>query len=124
LPLTQTWSSGFCSIPATSDTCSSKAVSYCSLPILHPPILLTTLSLKWGGGLYSNIRLVLTVHLHKCMDAGKSHDDARNSSNIGHALRESSQVCWYCLQKSDSEKTRSHQCRLETKVDWVTHKCV
>ena len=27
---------------------------YCSLPIIRPPILCTSLSLKWGEGLYSS----------------------------------------------------------------------
>jgi len=46
------------------------------------------------------------------VDAVKSRDDLavaiwRDSSNTGHAPRESSQVCWYFLQKSGSKVTCS-----------------
>ena len=37
---------------------SHFTILYCSLPIICPTILHTTFSLKWGGGLYSNVRLV------------------------------------------------------------------
>ena len=72
----------------------------------------TTLSLKWGGGLYSNIRLVSTIHPQKHMDAVKSHGDfavtiQRKSSNIGHAPQVFSQICWYFLQKSASKITHA-----------------
>ena len=68
---------------------------------------------KVGRGLYSNIWLDQTICPHKCADVVKSHDDLavaiqRNSNNIGHAPRESSQVCLNFLQKSGSEKTCSH----------------
>ena len=81
------------------------------------------------GGLYSNICLFLTICLHKHVDIVKSHDNLaaairRNSSNIGHAPRESSQVCWYFLQKSGSKITCSHQWRQEIKLDCVTRRCV
>jgi len=74
--------------------------NYYSLPTIYPPP--PTLSLKWGGGLYSNIWLVLTIHPHEHVDAVKSHNDLavaiwRNSSDIGHVPWESSQVCWYFL---------------------------
>ena len=50
------------------------------------PHLHTTLSVKWGGGVYSNIRLFLTPP-QTCRWV-KSHDDLaiaiwKNSSNIG-----------------------------------------
>ena len=78
---------------------------YCSLPIICPT---TTFSLKWEGGLYSNVRLVSTIRLH--MNVAKSHDDlaisiGRNSSNIGLVAQKFSQVCWYFLQKSGNKIT-------------------
>ena len=87
---------------------------YHSLPIIRPPILHTALSLQRGGGLYSNIQLVLTVCTHKCVDAAKSHDDLpvaiwRNSSTTRIF-----QVCWYFLEKSGREITWWQ----ETKEDW------
>jgi len=68
--------------------------------IIHLPILHTTLCLKWGRGLYSNIRSVSTIYAPTNVDAVKSHDDLavairRNSSNVGHAPQESYEVCWY-----------------------------
>jgi len=35
--------------------------NYCPDNLLPPPVLQTTLSLKWGEGLYSNLQLVLTI---------------------------------------------------------------
>ena len=34
---------------------------YRSVPLIRPPILYTTSSLKWGEGLYSNMQLVLNI---------------------------------------------------------------
>ena len=34
---------------------------YRSVPLIRPPILYTTSSLKWGGGLYSNMQLVSNI---------------------------------------------------------------
>ena len=34
---------------------------YRSVPLIHPPILYTTSSLKWGEGLYSNMQLVSNI---------------------------------------------------------------
>jgi len=75
-------------VPFTTESPTSyRCDNYHSLPIIHPPILLTTLSLQRGGGLYSNIQLVSIICPHKRMNAVKSHDDLavairRNSSNI------------------------------------------
>ena len=84
--------------------CSEKY--YCSFPIICPP---TTLR----GGLILEFRLDSTICPHKCADVVKLHDDLvvaiqRNSNNIGHTPRESSQVCLNFLQKSGSEKMCSH----------------
>ena len=42
---------------------------YYALPFLH-----TTFSLKWGGGLNSNIWLVSTIRFCKCVGAAKSYN--------------------------------------------------
>ena len=36
-------------------------VKYPSVPLIRPPILYTTSSLKWGEGLYSNMQLVSNI---------------------------------------------------------------
>ena len=134
--------SGQMFIPVQEYTPSTLLLSHnyaCWVGILWIPVpqspdnmslhLHITLSLKWGGDLYSNVWLVSTICPHKRVDAVKSYDDLAvaiqgNSSNIGHVPWESSQVCWYFLQKSGSEITCSHQWWEETEGDWVIHMCV
>ena len=36
-------------------------IQYRSVPLIRPPILYTTSSLKWGEGLYSNMQLVSNI---------------------------------------------------------------
>ena len=73
---------------------------YHSLQIKRPPHFVQ----YFDSIVFSNIQLVMTICPNKCVEEVKSHNNLavaiqRNSSN-GHAPRESSQVCWYFLQKN------------------------
>ena len=104
---------------------------YRSVPLIRPPILYTTSSLKWGEGLYSNMQLVLNIsppppppppppqkkkkkvlrdrYIHfqsSCLHKNTFTKIAILSVMYhGPCTREISRVCWYFLHKSGSEMT-------------------
>jgi len=64
-----------------------------SLQIKHPPILCNTLTLLRGGGLFSNIQLVMTVCPNKCVEEVKPHN------KFGCSYPEEQQQCWSCSMR-------------------------
>ena len=58
------WLLLFISHSSTAFSVFSKH-TYRSVPLIRPPILYTTSSLKWGEGVYSNMQLVSSISPHK-----------------------------------------------------------
>ena len=48
-------------LPLTLPVVMYESRIYRSVPLIRPPILYTTSSLKWRGGLYSNMQLVSSI---------------------------------------------------------------
>ena len=75
--------------------CPEYTYLYRNVPLIRPPILYTTSSLKWGEGLYSNMHLVSSISPHT-----KVYASATYTSNVHVYIRtqlqkHSTQNSWY-----------------------------